>query len=157
MPVRFVRYTYGCGKQCARRPANPSRSESRASNNPANSANPQPFPKIFWLRGRLSGAGAAAFGRTIAAVGVDIERPGCPLDDLLRDHALLDPTQARQVEHGVEQDALHDRAQTACAGLAVYRLARNRPESLFGEGQVDRFHLEQPLVLLDQRILRLDQ
>jgi hypothetical protein len=39
------------------------------------------------------------------------------LDDLFRDHDLLDAFEARQVEHGVEQDTFHDRAQAARAGL----------------------------------------
>src|SRR5262249_9339507 len=43
------------------------------------------------------------------------------------------------------------------AGLAVDRLTSNGAWRLFGERQIDRLHFEQPLVLLDQGILGLDQ
>src|SRR5262249_41877168 len=77
--------------------------------------------------------------------------------DLFRDHDLLDTFQAREVEHGVEQDTFHDRAQAARAGLAVDGLARNGPQRLLRQREVDRLHLEQPLVLLHQRILGLGE
>ena len=67
------------------------------------------------------------------------------------------PSRLRQVEHGVEQDAFHDRAQAARAGLALDRLAGDRVQRLVREGQLDVLHLEQPLVLLDQRVLRLGE
>ena len=38
----------------------------------------------------------------VGAVGIDIERLRGTLDDLFRDHDLLDTFQAREVEHGVE-------------------------------------------------------
>ena len=117
----------------------------------------EPIPESLRPRVLGSGAGAAGLGRPVAAVGIDVERPGGSLDDLLGDHDLLDPFQARQIEHGVEQDAFHDRAQAARAGLAVDRLAGDGAQRFLGKRQIDRFHLEQPLVLLDQRVLRLDQ
>src|SRR6266478_528052 len=55
-----------------------------------------------------SGARARVAG-TIGAVGVDVERPRGALDDLLRDHHFFDPLEARQIEHRVEQDALHEK------------------------------------------------
>ena len=61
----------------------------------------------------------------------------------------------KQIEHGVEQDAFHDGAQAARARLAVDCLAG--AQRFLGKRQIDRFHLEQALVLLDQRVLRLDQ
>jgi hypothetical protein len=61
------------------------------------------------------------------------------------DHDFRDAFQTWQFEHGVEQNALHDRAQSARPGLALYRFA----------GDAD--HLEQPMVLFDQRVLRLDR
>ena len=93
----------------------------------------------------------------VRAVRVDVERPRGAFDDFLRDHDLLDAFEARQVEHGVEQDALHDRAQPARAGLALDRLARDGAERLLGQRQVDVLHLEQPLVLLYQGVLRLGE
>src|ERR1700724_3333969 len=57
------------------------------------------------------------------ASNVDVERRCGALHNFPGDHHLLDAFEARQVEHGVEQDALHDRAQPPRAGLAVDRLA----------------------------------
>ena len=73
------------------------------------------------------------------------------------DHHLLDAFEARQVEHRVEQDALHDRTQAARSGLAVDRLAGDGAERFLGQSEIDAFHLEQPLILLDQRVLRLPE
>ena len=69
----------------------------------------------------------------------------------------VDAFETRQVEHGVEQNALHDRAQAARPGLAFDRLAGDGAQRLLGKAEVDALHLEQPMVLLDQRVLRLDQ
>src|SRR5256884_279979 len=93
--------------------------------------------------------------RPVGAVGIDVERPRGAFDDLFRDHDLLYAFEARQVEHGVEQDAFHDRAQSACARLAVDRLAGDGAQRLLRKGEIDRLHFEQPLVLLHQRVLRL--
>src|SRR6266545_5050754 len=93
--------------------------------------------------------------RCVGASGVDIERPCGALHNFPGDHHLLDAFEARQVEHGVEQDALHDRAQPPRAGLAVDRLAGDGAERLICQGQIDALHLEQALVLLHQRVLRL--
>ena len=43
------------------------------------------------------------------------------------------------------------------AGLAVDRLLGDRAQRLVGKGQPDVLHLEQPLILLHQRVLRLGQ
>jgi hypothetical protein len=95
--------------------------------------------------------------RVACTIRVDVERPGRAFDHFLGDHNLLHPFQARQIEHSVEQDALHDRTQAPCASLAVDRFAGDGPKGLFGEGQVNRLHLEQPLVLFDQCIFGLGQ
>jgi hypothetical protein len=42
----------------------------------------------------------------VGPVGIDVERPRGTLDDLFRDHHLLDAFEARQVEHSVEQEPL---------------------------------------------------
>src|ERR1700687_1587503 len=73
------------------------------------------------IRGRLPLRRARA--GVPCAVGIDVERPRGALDHFLGDHHLLDPLEARQVEHGVEQDALHDRAQAPRPGLAIDRLS----------------------------------
>src|SRR6478672_238394 len=103
-----------------------------------------------------SGAGAALDG-AVGTIRVDVERTGGSLDHFARDHDLLDAFQARKVEHGLEQDALEDRAQAPRAGLALDRPAGDRAKRLVGEGELDILHLEQPLVLLHQRVLRIGQ
>ena len=67
----------------------------------------------------------ARVSRPVGAGGIDVERPRRALDDLFRDHDLLHAFEARQIEHGIEQDTFHDRAQSARACLAVDRLAGN--------------------------------
>ena len=47
--------------------------------------------------------------------------------------------------------------KSARAGLALDRLAGDRAKRLVGEGQLDVLHLEQPLVLFHQRVLRIGQ
>src|SRR6516225_10001499 len=83
-----------------------------------------------------------------------VDRPW-PFDDLLRDHHLFHAFEARKVEHRIEEDALHDGTQPPRAGFAVDGLARNGAKRLFRQRKVNRFHLEQPLVLFYQRVLRL--
>ena len=46
--------------------------------------------------------------RAGGASGVAVERPRGALHDVLRDHHLLDTVEARQVEHGVEEECFHD-------------------------------------------------
>src|SRR6266568_8505298 len=59
------------------------------------------------------------------------------------------------ISRRVEQDAFHDGAQSARAGLALHRLLGDSPERLIGKGEIDALHLEQPLVLFHQRVLGL--
>src|SRR5437867_624107 len=69
-----------------------------------------PFAPASAERPRMLDSGARAGRAGIRrAVGVDVEWSRGALDDLLRDHHFLDPLEARQIEHCVEQDALHDR------------------------------------------------
>jgi hypothetical protein len=51
----------------------------------------------------------------------------------------------------------NDRAQPARAGLAVDGLAGNGAQRLLRKREIDRFHLEQPLMLLHQRVLGLGE
>src|SRR5262249_25335585 len=68
-----------------------------------------------------------------------------------------DGFEARQLEHGVEQDALHNRAQPPRAGLAVDRLSGDGVERFLRKREIDAIHLEQPLILLHQGVLRLPE
>ena len=66
--------------------------------------------------------------RVAGASAVDVERPRGALDDLLRDHDLFYAFEARQVEHGVEQDTLtaardHRAKVRSTSGFPLERLA----------------------------------
>src|SRR5262245_1683231 len=78
-----------------------------------------------------------------------------PQDRLLRDHTLGDVLARGKLEHDVEQSVLDDRAQAAGTGLAFERLVGDLPERVVGEDQLDRVVVEEALVLLDERVLRL--
>ena len=73
------------------------------------------------------------------------------------DHAARDVGAARQVVHHLEQHLLEDRPQAACAGPALERLFGDGFERVVGEHEVDVVELEELLVLLEQRVLRLDE
>src|SRR5579864_123596 len=78
-------------------------------------------------------------------------------DALLRDHALGHVAARRKLEHDVEKRTLDDRAKPAGAGLALERLVGDLPQGVLGEDELDRVVSEEPLVLLDERVLRLGQ
>src|ERR1700704_3743012 len=77
---------------------------------------------------RFGTSGARAF--FAGAVGVDAQGPCAALYDLWADDDLLHPFEAGQLEHGIEEDRLHDGAQAPGSGLAVDGLAGNRLERL---------------------------
>jgi hypothetical protein len=60
------------------------------------------------MRGLLPSANRAPVAAflMIGAIGVDVERTRRPLRRFARDHDLLDAFEAREVEHGLEQNAL---------------------------------------------------
>src|SRR5215468_6797744 len=91
------------------------------------------------------------------AIGVNVERPGSAFNNFFGDHHLFDPFKTRQIEHGVKQNAFHDRPQAAGPGLAFDGLARDSAECLLGEAEIDALHLEKPLVLFDQGVLWFEQ
>jgi hypothetical protein len=68
-------------------------------------------------RGRMSGKSASGAGvaNMTQAIRVNIQRRRGSLHDLFRNHHFPDAFEARHIEHGVEQNALHDRAQAARA------------------------------------------
>ncbi len=57
----------------------------------------------------------------------------------------------------VEQDLFEDRPQAAGAGAPQERLVGDRLQGVVGELQLDVLELEELAVLLDQRVLRLDE
>ena len=91
------------------------------------------------------------------ATGVHVERSSGALHDLLRDHDLLDAFEAWQVEHRVKEYSLHDRAQSARPGLPIDRLPGDGTECFRRHTELNPLHLEQPLILLYQRVLGLGQ
>src|SRR6516165_1843635 len=103
-------------------------------------------------------AARLALGRARGgASSVDVKRLCGALHNFPGDHHLLDAFHARQIEHGVEQDTFHDRAQAPRAGLAVDRLAGDGAECFLRQREIDALHLEQPLILLHQRVLWLPE
>src|SRR5690606_31097848 len=59
--------------------------------------------------------------------------------------------------HGVEQRLLNDRTQAPRAGTTLERATCNGGQCLGQDLELDLFHFEQLLELLDQRVLGLDQ
>src|SRR5580693_769618 len=76
------------------------------------------------------------------------------LHHLPRDLKLLQFLLAGQVEHQVEHQLFENHAQAAGAHFARHSLPGNGSQSLVGELQAHVLELEQPLVLLDDGILR---
>src|SRR5690606_25222585 len=81
---------------------------------------------------------------------------------LAGDHGVVDDDlrrirHRRQVVHRIEEHALEDRAKTASAGLALHRLLRDRAKRILAELELDALHLEELLILLRQRVLRLGE
>ena len=64
---------------------------------------------------------------------------------------------ARQVVHDAEQHLFEDGAQPAGAGAPQQRLIGDGLERVVGELELDVLELEELLVLLHQRVLRLDE
>src|SRR3954452_16669786 len=85
----------------------------------------------------------------------DERRADALRDALLRDHALGDVAPRRQLEHHVEQRSLDDRAEATRAGLALERAVGDLPHRVLGEDELDPVVTEEPLVLLDERVLWL--
>src|SRR6266403_1015879 len=105
---------------------------------------------------QLYGASAGAASQLVL-VGVDEQRLAVGGDHLLVDHHLAHVVQRRQLVHRVEQDLLQDRAQAPRAGLARESALGDRPQGRRAYFQLDAFHQEQPLVLLDERVFRLGE
>src|SRR4051794_20304733 len=140
VPARQTRFTRLLGSPRGSR-ASPARSRTR-------------FAK------RIGSALCGLFGELLVAEAAgarDERRLEALLDRLLGDHALGDVLARGQLEHHVEQRVLDDRPQPARAGLTVERLVGDRPEGVVGEVEVDVVVVEEALVLLGQRVLRLGQ
>src|SRR5207302_4278230 len=78
-------------------------------------------------------------------------------DDGAVDEAFADVAAARQVVHDLEEDLLEDGAQAARSGATKQRLLGNGLERVGRELELDIVEFEHPLVLLDDRVLGLDE
>src|SRR4029077_8547205 len=112
-------------------------------------------PVCLWGDSLLSGhQGPSMFSasshssrlRATGASSVHVERSCGALDDLLRDHDLLDTFETRQVEHGVKEYRLHDGAQPARPRLAVDSLPGDGAECFLRHSEIDPLHREQLLI-----------
>src|SRR3954469_16410849 len=115
---------------------------------------PRRLLHLNWSQPVRSGARARLHR---SAIGVDVERARRSLHHFARDNHFFDPFQPWKIEHGLKQDAFENRTQAPSAGLSLDRFARNRAERFVGKGQFDVFHLEQPLVLFHERVLRIGE
>src|SRR5579883_2750249 len=106
---------------------------------------------------RAQGLASSGAGALATPVGMDVEGYRPAFDDLAIDDDLADAIETRQLEHRIEEDRLHDRAQPARSGLAQDRPMRDRLQRLLVELEVNVLHLEEPLILLDEGILGLGQ
>src|SRR5262245_18173117 len=79
------------------------------------------------------------------------------LDRLLRDRALGDVLARRELERDVQERVPDDRPQTARARLTLERLVGDLPERVLGEDELDVVVGKEALVLIDERVLRLDE
>src|ERR1700722_2892644 len=95
--------------------------------------------------------------RALGPLSIDVKRTSLTFDDLGTDDDLFDAIEAGQFKHRVEQDGFHDRTEAAGACAALDCLLRDHSQRLFLNRQVGILHLEQPLILLDERVLWLGQ
>src|SRR6185437_9395279 len=103
------------------------------------------------------GHAEAGSTRALGALRVDVERASLAFDDLRADHDLFDAIETRQFKHCIEQDAFHDRTQAAGARAPLDRLLGDDAERVFLNREIGVLHLEQTLILFDERVLRLGQ
>src|ERR1044071_9558087 len=116
-------------------------------------------------RGSARRTGSQRGGRTgglsaRSARGLALEHElgaGAALDDLAGHDALLDAGERGDLVHDVEHDLLDDRAQAAGAGVAAGGLLGDRGQRVGPEVELDALELEQPMVLLGERVLGLPQ
>src|ERR1700722_13548944 len=99
----------------------------------------------------------ASSARALGALSIDIERASLAFDDLRTDDDLFDAIETRQFKHRVKQDRFHDRTEAAGACAPLDRLLRDHSQRLFLYRQVGILHLEQTLILFDERVLWLGQ
>src|SRR5581483_11173385 len=93
----------------------------------------------------------------LVVLGVDEERLRALRNDVCLDDNFLHAFERRQIEHDLEQAALEYRTQPARAGLALHGAFGHRDERVVANLELDAFELEQLLILLHERVLRLGE
>src|SRR5437588_1502235 len=106
--------------------------------------------------GALAGGAARPRCRSLFGAG---HKGGVHLleHDRAVDDALAHVGATGQVVHHVQEDLFEDGPQPASAGTAQQRLLRDRLQRIRRELQLDAVELEELVVLLHQRVLRLDE
>src|ERR1700722_3267820 len=99
----------------------------------------------------------AESARALSALSINVKRASFAFDNLRTDDDLFDAIAARQFKHRVKQDSFHDRTEAAGACAPLDRLLRDHSQRLFLNRQVCILHLEQTLILFDERVLWLGQ
>src|SRR5689334_8910952 len=107
--------------------------------------------------GLLSTNAMLLSGRDLRRIREHHQRLAVVGDRRLVDDDAREVRHRRQVVHHVEQNLFEDRAQTARARLSRKGLSGNRAQCKLADLELDAFHPEHLVVLLDQRVLRLDQ
>src|ERR1700733_4978513 len=95
----------------------------------------------------------ASSARAPGPLRIDVEGASLAFDDLRTDDDLFDAIETRQFKHCVKQDAFHDRTEATGAGAPLDRLLGDDSQRLFLNRQVSVLHLEQTLILFDERVL----
>src|SRR3546814_9156277 len=75
------------------------------------------------------------------------------IDNVLVDHNFVHAIKCGQIKHGIKQNAFENRSKAARSGLAFDRTLGDRRQRILREAQLYAFHVEQLLILIDQRIL----
>src|SRR5208282_5369032 len=95
--------------------------------------------------------------RHFGLVGINQQRPRLANNRVFIHHDLDHVVERWQVEHGIEQRLFENRTQPARTGFAFERPVRNRLKRSIAHLELDILHPEHLLVLLEQRVLGLDQ
>ena len=79
------------------------------------------------------------------------------VDDVSGDCDFLYFLVRRYLIHDVGHDALYNRPETSCSGVALNGELRDRPDRAVVELKVSAVHSDELLVLLDERVLRFGE
>src|SRR5712692_2558810 len=95
--------------------------------------------------------------RHLRRFGVDEKGLALADDGAFVHHDFADVLHRRKIEHEVEQHLFQNRAQAPGPGLSRQGFLGDRLQRLGTHFQIHSLHAEQPLILLDESVLRLGQ